>query len=118
MPESGSLPLKMDIPDDSGNISLGGDFSVILAPGYYAVYCHISAAMRKRGFIKAVPNFNGCEQTEYAMYAETAKRTETLVMSRYFIMEIPDESALFFTWNSSVDDAGVHMNLCVEKLCR
>lgn len=118
MPEYARLPLETDIPDNSGSISLCGDSSVTLAPGYYAVYCHVSAALKKHGSIKLTPNFNGSEQPGYAMYAETAKRTETIVMSRYFIMEIPGESPLYFTWDASVWDAGISVDLCIEKLCR
>lgn len=118
MPKSARLPLKIDIPDNSGNISSRDGSSVILAPGYYAVYCYISTVMKKRGFIKLTPNFNNCKQTRYTLYAETAKRTETLAISRYFIIEIPSKSALFFTWNSSAYDSMINMNLCIEKLSR
>ena len=118
MPEHARLPLETDIPDNSGSISLCGDSSVTLAPGYYAAYCHVSATLKKHGSIRLTPNFNGSEQPEYAMYAETAKRTGTIVMSRYFIMEIPGESPLYFTWDSSVWDSGISVDLCIEKLCR
>ena len=118
MPERARLPLENDIPDITGNISSCDDDSVLLAPGYYAVYYYISAVMKKHGFMRLTPNFNDREQTGYAVYAEAAKRTETLVISRYFIIEIPSESKLFFMWDSSACDSGVNMNLCIEKLCR
>lgn len=118
MPANARLPLKIDIPDNSGSISPCDDASVMLLPGYYAVYCYIFTVMKKRGFIKLTPNFNNCEQMGYTVYAETTKRMETLVISRYFIIEIPDGSTLFFTWASSAYDAGINMNLCIEKLCR
>lgn len=118
IPENARLPLKTDIPDNSGSISLCGDSSVMLAPGYYAVYCHVSATLKKHSFIKLTPNFNGSEQTGYTIYAETAKRTEPIEMSRYFIAEIPGESPLYFTWDSSALDSSLSVNLCIEKLCR
>lgn len=116
--ENARLLLETDIPDNSGSISLCDDSSVMLAPGYYAVYCHVSAMLKKHRFIKLMPNFNGSEQPEYTMYAETAKRTESIEMSRYFIAEIPGESPLYFTWNSSAWVSRLNVNLCIEKLCR
>lgn len=118
IPENARLPLETDISDNSGSISLCGDSSVMLAPGYYTVYCHVSATLKKHKFIKLTPSFNGCEQTEYTMYAKTAKRTETIEMSRYFIMEILGESPLYFTLDSSAWDSRLNVNLCIEKLCR
>lgn len=116
--ENVRLLLKTDIPDNSGSISLCGDSSVTLIPGYYAVYCHVSATLKKHRFIKLTPNFNGSEQTGYTIYAETAKRTEAIQMSRYFIVEISEESPLYFTWDSSAWDSRLSVNLCIEKLCR
>ena len=112
------LSLETDIPDNSGSISLCGDSSVMLASGHYAVYCHVSAALKKHRFIKLTPNFNGSEQTEYTMYAETARRTEKIEMSRYFIVEILVESPLYFTGDTSALDSRLNVNLCIEKLCR
>lgn len=116
--ENARLSLETDIPDNSGSISLSGDSSVMLLPGYYAVYCHVSATLKKHGFMKLTPSFNGSEQTKYTMYAETAKRTETIEMSRYFIVEIPGESPLYFTWDASAWDSRPSVNLCIEKFCR
>jgi len=116
--ENARLLLETDISDNTGSISLCDDSSVMLAPGYYAVYCHVSAALKKHRFIKLTPNFNGSEQTEYAMYAETARRAEAIEMSRYFIVEIPGESSLYFTWDSSEWDSRFRVNLCIEKFCR
>mgnify|MGYP002510294712 CR=1 FL=1 len=118
IPENARLPLETDIPDNSGSISLCSDSSVTLVPGYYAVYCHVSATLKKHRFIKLTPSFNGSEQMEYAMYAETARRTETIEMSRYFIADISRESPLYFTWDSSAWDSRFSVNLCIEKLCR
>lgn len=118
MPENASLPLKADIPDATGNISLRDGTSVLLSPGYYAVYYYVFTIMKKRGFIKLTPNFNNCGQTKYTAYAETSKRMEPLELSRYFIMEIPCESMLYFSWSSSVCNSRINMNLCIEKLSR
>lgn len=118
IPGNARLPLETDIPDNSGSISLCGNSSVMLASGYYAVYCHVSATLKKHRFIKLTPNFNGSEQTEYEMYAETARRTEKVEMSRYFIVEISGESPLYFTGDSSAWDTRLSVNLCIEKLCR
>ncbi len=118
MPESASLPLKADISDITQNISLSNNYSVMLTPGCYAVYYYVSTVMKKHGFIKLVPIFNDCEQTAYASYAESAKRKEMLVISRYFIIEIPRSSAMFFAWYSSAGASKINMNLSIEKLCR
>ena len=118
LPESANLPLKNNIPDTTGNISLCNNCSVMLTPGYYAVYYYISTMMKRQGFIKLAPVYNNCEQTGYTVYAQTARRMETLTISRYFIIEIPSESTLFFTWHSSACKSKVNMNLSIEKLCR
>lgn len=118
LPESASLPLKIEIPDSTQNISLCDPYSVGLTPGYYAVSYYISAVMKRHGFIKITPVFNDCRQTAYASYAEAARRKEMVVLSRYFIIEIPAASALFFAWHSSEGASRINMNLSIEKLCR
>lgn len=118
MPENASLPLKIDIPDPTQNISLHDKYSVVLTPGYYIVCYYISTVMKKHGFIKLTPIFNNCEQTAYATFAKTARRKEMLVLSRYFIMEISNSSTLFFVWHASTGACKINMNLIIEKLCR
>lgn len=118
MPESACLPLKTEIPDTTQNISLCNSCSVALLPGYYAISYDISAIMKKHGFIKLTPVVNTCEQTIYTAYAETAKRREILSLSRYFIIEVPTCSTLFFAWRSSTGTSPVNMNLSIEKLFR
>lgn len=118
MPENASLPLKIDIPDTTHNISLYNKYSVTLTPGYYAVCYYISTVTKKHGFIKLTPVFNDCEQTVYTAYAEAARRKEALVLSRYIIIAVPESSALFFVWHSSAGACKVNMNLSIEKLFR
>lgn len=116
--ESTNLPLKMDIPDTTGNISPCGSYSLILSPGYYAIYYDISTVMKTPGFIKLTPVFNDCMQSAYEGYAEAKKRRETLEISKYFIVEIRSSSPLFFTWHSSAHNSEINMNVSVQKLCR
>ena len=118
LPENASLPLKIDIPDITQNISLCNDYSVLLTPGCYAIYYYLSTVMKRRGFVKLTPIFNDCVQTFYSTYAETEKRKEMIIISRYFIIEIPSESTLFFTWDSSAGVSKINMNLSIEKLGR
>ena len=118
VPESTSLPLKMEISDITQNISLCNGCAVALTAGYYVVSYYLSTVMKKPGFIKLTPVFNDCKQTLYAAYAEATKRKETLVVSRYFIAEIPTGSVLLFEWNSSAGASRINMNLSIEKLCR
>ncbi len=118
MPECASLPLNIAIPDITQNISLCGDCSVALIPGCYAISYYIATVVKRRGFIKLIPVVNHCEQTVYTTCAEAAKRKEMIVLSRYFILEIPVASTLFFAWHSSVGVSAVNMNLSIEKLCR
>lgn len=118
LPEKASLPLKTDIPDITQNITLSNDYSILLTSGCYAVCYYISTITKRHGFIKLIPVFNGCVQTVYASYAEAVKRKEILVISRYFLMQIPTASTLFFTWNSSAGAAKINMNLSIVKLVR
>lgn len=118
LPENASLPLKIDIPDITQNISLCNDYSVLLTPGCYAICYYISTVMKRHGFIKLTPIFNGCVHTVYTAYAEAEKRKEMLVISRYFIIEIPSASTLFFAWDSSAGASKINMNLSIQKLGR
>lgn len=118
LPEHASLPLKVEIPDVTRNISLCNNYSVNLTPGYYAVSYYISTVMKGHGFIKLIPVFNNCKQPACAAYAEAAKRKEMLVLSRYFIMEVPDGTTMFFSWHSSAGDSRINMNMSIVKLCR
>lgn len=118
MPENASLPLKVDIPDITRNITPWEHHSVMLTPGFYAISYYLSALMKKHGFIRLTPVFNDHKQTIYTTYAEGSKRKELLVLSRYFIIEIPDASTLFFVWSSSAGTSRINMNLNIEKLCR
>lgn len=118
LPENARFPLKTDIPDTTRNISLCGNDSIELSPGYYVFCYHISAATKRHGFIKLTPVFQGCPQTAYAAYAETARRRETLAVSRYFIAEIQDASTLYFIWESSAEASLINMNMSIQKLYR
>lgn len=118
LPENASLPLKTEIPDTTQNISLRNDYSISLTPGYYTVCFYISTVTKRQGFIKLTPILNDCEQTLYAAYAEAAKRKEILTISRYFIIEIPSTSTLFFAWDSSPGISKINMNLSIIKLSR
>lgn len=118
VPQSANLPLKTDIPDTTGNISLCNGCSIVLQPGYYAVYYYVSAVMKKHGFLRLTPVLNDCMQNAYAGYAKAARRRETVQVSRYFIVEIRSDSTLFFVWNSSAGASGINMNLCIEKRYR
>lgn len=113
-----SLPLKLEIPDITQNISLCNNGSIGLTPGFYSVSFYISAMMKKQGFIKLTPMLNDRGQTAYTSYAETVRRKETLTISRSFIIEVSIESILFFAWCSSSETTRIHMNLSIEKLCR
>ena len=116
--QKANLPLKPEIPDITQNITLCDPGSVVLAPGYYAVSYYISAATKRHGFIKLTPVFNGRKQAAYTAYAETSKRKQILVITRYFIIAVPDGSTLSFAWHSSSGVSPVNMNLSIEKLCR
>lgn len=118
LPENASLPLKTDIQDITQNIYLCNDYSVCLTSGYYVVCYYISTLMKRRGFIKLTPVFNDFVQTMYSAYAKTEKRNEILVISRYFIVEIPCASTLFFVWDSSSGSSEINMNISIEKLVR
>lgn len=118
VPESANLPLKIDIPDITGNISLCNSYSIMLRPGYYAVYYYASTVMKKHGFIKLTPIFNDCLQTAYAGFAKAAARRENLEVSRYFMIEILNDSTMFFVWDSSASASVVNMSLSIEKLYR
>lgn len=118
LPEKIRLPLKMDIADMTGSIFLCDDDSMLLNPGCYAVYYYIAAETRRHGFMKLTPVINDCAQTVYSAYAEAEKRNKMSVLSRYFIVELPCESTLFFVWDSSAGEVQVDMNLIIEKLGR
>ncbi len=118
LPENASLPLKIDIPDITYNISLCNEYSVSLTAGYYVICYNLSTLMKKSGFIKLTPVVNDHMQEAYAGYAEAGKRKEMLVLSRYFIMEVPSLSTLFFVWDSSAGASEISMNLAIEKLSR
>ncbi len=116
--ENSRIPLKVDIPDPSGNISLLGYHSIVLKPGYYTVYYYISTTMKAPGIIKLIPVFNDCKQSAYAEYATIKKRNEPVKLSRYFIAGIHNSSSLFFTWHSSASTSRTNMNIIIQKLNR
>ncbi len=118
LPESGSLPLRIEIPDITHNISFCNNCSVSLTPGYYAIGYYVSAEIRKHGFIRITPVLNGCRQTAYSAYAEADRKKEMLSVSRYFIVEIPADTMLCFAWHCSEGASEIDMNLSIEKLCR
>ena len=118
MPESACLPLKIEIPDPTQNISLCNNCTVSLTPGYYTISYYISAEMKRHGFMALTPVLNDEMQTVYSAYADAEKRREPLVITRYFIIKVPDRSTMYFAWHSSSCDARINMNLTIEKLCR
>lgn len=112
------LPLKTEIPDNTQNIFLSNDVSIILTSGCYAVSYYISTMMKRHGFIELTPVLNECWQTLYTARAEAVRRGEMLTISRYFIMKVPTDSTLFFAWRSSAETSLISMNLNLEKFCR
>lgn len=118
MPESASLPLKTEIPDETGNISLCNNNSVMLTPGCYAISYYVSTVAKKHGVIRLTPVCNDCRQTGFSASAEASKRKERVAVSRYFIVHVPTDSVLFFAWQSSAGVVRINMNLSLEKLCR
>lgn len=117
-PECASLPLKIEIPDTTGNISLCNDCSLELAAGYYAICYYISVMMKRHSTVRLTPVCNGCRQSTYAAWAKVIKQKEEAVLSRYFIIEIPIVSKMFFEWRSSAGASKINMYLSIEKLCR
>ena len=118
MPENASLPLKVEIPDVTRNICLGNNCFVTLTPGYYAVSYYITTVTRRRGLIRLIPIVNNCRQTVYGACAEALKRREFMTVSRYYIVEMPCDSTMFFSWHSSAGASKINMNLSIQKLCR
>lgn len=118
IPETAQLPLKTEIPDITQNISLCDNGCISLTPGYYAISYYISTEMKWHNYIKLTPVLNKHKQSIYATYAETVKRKELLVLSRHFIIRIPDISTLRFIWQCSAGTAKINMDMSVEKLSR
>lgn len=118
LPKKATLPLNMIIPDETENISLYDDYSILLKPGYYAIYYYISTKMKSPGFIQITPVFNKQIQSCYAGYSDTKKRNETLWISRYFISKITDSEPLFFQWQSSETTCQLSMNINILRLYR
>lgn len=118
MPERAILPLKIEIPDITQNISLCDNGTVALAPGYYVISYYVSTVMNQHSFIKVTPLLNNCEQDAYASYAEAVKQEEILAISRYFIVGVPASSTLSFAWHSSAEASKISMDLTILKLYR
>lgn len=118
MPESASLTFKTQIPDITQNIVLQNNCSITLTAGYYVISYSLFTIMKRHGFVKITPVFNDCMQTQYGAYAEAARRKEPLTLSRYFIVEIPASTTLFFEWRSSAGASKINMNVSIQKLYR
>lgn len=118
MQDAACLPLKTEIPDITKNISLSNDVSISLTPGCYAISYYISTIMKRHGFIELTPVLGDDWQAVYTAYAEAIGRREVLTIARYFIMEVPTDSVLFFAWRSSAETSLINMNVNVEKFCR
>ena len=116
VPKSASFPLKADIPDTTGHISSGSGHSVILTPGFYAIYYYISTELKAPGTVKLTPIFNSCAQPAYMGYAVTKKRRQTLELSRYFMIEIKDSTPFYFVWHCSERALIISMNMTIQHL--
>ena len=118
LPESGNLPLKMTVCDTTGNITPCGNYSVMLNPGYYAIYYYVSTQLKSSGFVKLVPVFNDCRQPNYMECTIAKKRHQNIKLSRYFITEISGSAPLFFLWHCSEKTCEINMNVTIQKLYR
>ena len=116
VPKSASLPLKADIPDSTGHISSSSGHSIILTPGFYALYYYISTELKAPGSVKLTPVFNNCVQPAYVGYGVAKKRRQTLELSRYFIIEIKDSSPLYIVWHCSEKALIGSMNVTIQSL--
>lgn len=118
MPERALVPLKLEIPDITQNISLCDQYSITLTPGYYVISYYLTAVIKRHCFIKLTPVLQKQKLAMYAACAEAEKRKEMLVMSRYFIIHVPAHATLSFAWQASENTYHIHMDLNIEKLCR
>lgn len=118
VPASASLSLRTEIPDVTQNIVPGSSCSISLTPGYYVISYYLSTVMKRHGLVRLTPIFNDCRQNLYGACAESARRKELLVLSRYFIVGIPAGTTLFFDWHSSLGASRINMDLSIQKLCR
>lgn len=118
VPKQGRLPLKTAISDITENIAACDNGGIALTPGYYAISYYICAVRKRHSYIKLTPVLNEQKQTAYSSYAEAAKHQELLVLSRHFIIRIPDNAVLSLAWHSSEDTGTINMDMTVEKLCR
>lgn len=112
------LPLEADIPDSSGNISLDDSHSIILKPGYYTIYYHISTTATSSGTIELLPFFNNLDQPLYAEFVDVENQNKPIALSRYFLIEIHEESPLYFTWSASACTSKTAIYLAIQKLNR
>lgn len=118
LPKNANLPLKVTVPDITGNITPCSSCSIALNPGFYSFYYYVSTEMKAPGFVRLTPVFNNCTQPAYMGYSVVKKRREQIVLSRYFIVEIFDSAPLFFIWHCSESASHVNMNVTIQKLCR
>lgn len=118
LPEKTRLPLKTEIPDITHHISLCDNNSITLTPGYYSIGYYITALVNRHCVIKLTPILNKQKQAMYTAYAEAGNRKAMMVIARYFIIRIPDDSTLFFAWHSSAETCKINMDMYIEKLCR
>lgn len=112
------IPLDPEVTDPTGQISYNGPANVILEPGYYLISYGVSAIVDTASYIQVTPYYNGSAHLDKGIYFMTSTNRSSATGSTYFILYVPSQTNLNFTFNSDSRVIEGEISLTIVKLRR
>ncbi|HJB20292.1 MAG TPA: hypothetical protein H9773_01135 [Candidatus Fournierella merdavium] len=112
------IPLLPGTEDPTGNIVLGDESRIELAPGYYCVTYSVSAILEEAGYMQVTPSYNGTSNLLYGVYFKTGAALSSACGSNSIIIQVPAQTSFTLTYNSNVMSRSGAATVSVLKLER
>ena len=110
------VPLVTGMEDETGQIQLMGETAILLEPGRYAVWYHLSAVLEKAGYLQVTPSQNGSPQLAYGLYARTASPMVTAGGTNFLLVQAGEATVFQLNYNSDVANRSGAASVMVWKL--
>ena len=112
------LPLIPSIVDPTGAISSMDINRISLAPGYYLISFSVSALYRTASYMQITPSYNGASHIESGIYSATSASGATAYGNSNLIIQVPAQTILTLSYNSSSAATDGTVTMSILKLNR
>lgn len=112
------VPAYPDVSDTTGQIVPLDLYRISFAPGYYLISFKVSGIFSSPNYMQVTPYYNGAPHLETGIYFATNANGSSAVGSSFLILNTPDGTEFFLTYNGSGRLTDCAVNLTALKLVR